>query len=80
MSITGIVRNVDPVGRIVIPVEIRKVLGISIGDPIEILVDEGKVILEKFEGKCFFCGQGKRVKTYKEKPICTTCRKKISSL
>ena len=48
MKSTGIVRKVDELGRVVIPIELRKTLGINEKDPIEIFVDDKKVILKKF--------------------------------
>ncbi|OHR69498.1 AbrB/MazE/SpoVT family DNA-binding domain-containing protein [Bacillus sp. UMB0893] len=48
MKSTGIVRNVDELGRIVVPIELRRTLEIGIKDAIEIFVDEDKIILKKY--------------------------------
>ncbi|WP_066196225.1 MULTISPECIES: AbrB/MazE/SpoVT family DNA-binding domain-containing protein [Gracilibacillus] len=48
MKSTGIVRKVDELGRIVIPKELRRTLEIDIKDPMEIFVDEEKIILQKY--------------------------------
>lgn len=48
MKSTGIVRKVDELGRVVIPIELRRTLGINEKDPIEIYVDEDKIILKKY--------------------------------
>lgn len=51
MKATGIVRKVDSLGRVVIPMELRKIYGIELQDPMEILVDDGNIILRKYEAK-----------------------------
>lgn len=56
MKATGIVRKVDELGRIVIPIELRRTMGIDIKDPLEIFVDGEKIILRKYEPTCIFPG------------------------
>ena len=70
---TGIVRNVDELGRIVIPKEMRTKMNISSSDPIEIYVEDDKIILKKFENACSFCGGGLDLTTFKGKKICASC-------
>lgn len=48
MKATGIVRNIDPLGRIVIPKEIRRTLGIREGDPMEIYIADGSVLFKRY--------------------------------
>ena len=55
MKATGIVRKVDSLGRIVLPIELRRTLGIGELDPLEIFVDGEKIILRKYEPACTFC-------------------------
>lgn len=73
MKSTGIVRNVDELGRIVIPKEMRTKMNISSSDPIEIYVEDDKIILKKFENACSFCGSGMDLSTFKGKKICAAC-------
>lgn len=80
MKATGIVRKVDDLGRVVIPVELRRTLNIDIKDPLEIYVDGDQVILKKYEPTCIFCGEGKDIKSFDGKNICPSCIKKISKL
>lgn len=80
MKSTGIVRKVDELGRIVIPIELRNKLNIAIKDPIEIFVDGSAIILKKYEPNCIFCGGTKDLSSYKDKLICSKCSKKISEL
>ena len=61
MKTTGIVRNIDELGRVVIPKEIRRNLGISNNDPIEFFVDSDRIILQKFQSCCHFCGGSDKV-------------------
>lgn len=49
MKATGIVRRIDDLGRVVVPKEIRKILKIREGDPVEIFTDnQGQIILKKY--------------------------------
>ncbi len=80
MKSTGIIRKVDELGRVVIPIELRNTLKIAEKDPIEIFVDGTSIILKKHEPNCIFCGGTKKLVTYKEKLICEKCAKKISGL
>ncbi len=80
MKATGIVRKVDDLGRVVIPVELRRTLNIDIKDPLEIYVDGDQIILKKYEPTCIFCGEGKDIKTFDGKNICPSCIKKISKI
>lgn len=73
MKSTGIVRKVDELGRIVLPAELRRTLGIAEKDPLEIFVDGPSVILQKFEERCVFCGNAEKVRSFKGKNICAQC-------
>lgn len=80
MKSTGIIRKVDELGRIVIPIELRNKLDIAIKDPIEIFVEGSSIVLKKYEQNCIFCGNTKELTSYKDKLICTKCLTKISEL
>jgi transcriptional pleiotropic regulator of transition state genes len=73
MKSTGIVRKVDELGRIVLPIELRRTLDIAERDELEIYLDDDKVILKKYEPSCIFCGDADDIVTYKEKKICRNC-------
>ena len=73
MKSTGIVREVDNLGRIVLPIEMRKTMNIAPKDPIEIYVEEGNIIFKKYESGCHFCGGMKGNTYYKEKLVCESC-------
>ena len=78
MKSTGIVRKVDELGRVVIPIELRNKFNISEKDPIEIYVDGSSIILRKFEQSCIFCNSAKKLIDYKGKLICTKCASQLS--
>ena len=73
MKSTGIVRKVDELGRIVLPIELRRSLDIAEKDSLEIYVDDNRIILKKYEPTCIFCGNSKDVITFKGKNICPAC-------
>lgn len=59
MKSTGIVRKVDELGRVVIPIELRRTLGISEKDSLEIYVDDNKIVLKKYKPNmtCLITGE-----------------------
>ncbi|HHW12288.1 MAG TPA: AbrB/MazE/SpoVT family DNA-binding domain-containing protein [Firmicutes bacterium] len=73
MKSTGIVRKVDELGRVVIPIELRRTLRIEEKDALEIYVDGERIILKKYEPACIFCGNADNVRNFKEKNICQDC-------
>ena len=73
MKSTGIVRKVDELGRIVLPIELRRTLGIEEKDRIEIFVDGESIILRKYQPACIFCDNAKDIINYKGKHICPDC-------
>jgi len=76
----GIVRKVDELGRVVIPVEVRRVLGISKFSGLEIYVDNEMIILKKYVPGCTFCGNIEVVKKVNGKNVCASCLKKLHKL
>ena len=78
MKSTGIVRRVDEVGRIVLPMEIRKSLNIDTRDPVEIFVDSNQIILRKYEPACIFCGNADDVRIFKGRIVCKICSNELS--
>jgi len=77
MKSTGIVRKVDELGRIVLPIELRRTLDIAEKDSLEIYVDEDTIILKKYQPACVFCDNAKDVINYKGKNICPECAKEL---
>ncbi|MFY9175256.1 MAG: AbrB/MazE/SpoVT family DNA-binding domain-containing protein [Peptococcia bacterium] len=79
MKSTGIVRKVDELGRVVIPIELRRTLGIDEKDALEIYVDQEKIILKKYEPACVFCGNANDVQHFRGKLVCNECAHAMAS-
>lgn len=77
MKSTGIVRMVDHLGRVVLPMEIRKTMGIHEKDPLEIFTDDDKIILMRYQPACTFCNNADDIVYFNGKRICSECLKKI---
>ncbi len=74
MHDTGIVRRVDDLGRIVIPMELRRTLGINVKDPVAIFVEGERIILTKHKDSCAICGATDVETTkIKNRPVCADC-------
>jgi transcriptional pleiotropic regulator of transition state genes len=80
MKATGVIRNIDGLGRIVIPMEIRNKLEISEKDPLEIHVEGSTIMVKKYEPDCIFCGSSKNVGTYKGKNVCEKCLNEMKNM
>ena len=70
---TGIVRKVDELGRIVLPIELRRTLDIAERDALEIFVSEDTIMLKKYQPACVFCDSSKGIISYKGKNVCANC-------
>ena len=77
MKSTGVVRKVDNLGRIVLPIEIRNTLDIHEKDPLEIFIDTDKIILKKYEPSCIFCADANDVVYFAGKRICRKCLEQL---
>ncbi len=80
MKATGIVRKVDELGRIVLPIELRRTLDIDIKDPIEIYTDGDYILLKKYEPSCVFCGNANDIHNLNGKNICINCIEELKKL
>ncbi|MGI5936398.1 MAG: AbrB/MazE/SpoVT family DNA-binding domain-containing protein [Oscillospiraceae bacterium] len=78
MKSTGIVRKVDELGRIVLPIELRRTLDIAEKDSLEIYVEEDSIILRKYQNSCIFCDNAKAVINFKGKNVCLDCIKNMT--
>lgn len=80
MKSTGIVRKVDELGRIVLPIELRRTLDIAERDELEIYLDDDKVVLRKYEPSCIFCGSSCGLVTYHGRNVCMECIENMSNI
>jgi transcriptional pleiotropic regulator of transition state genes len=79
MKAIGIVRKVDDLGRIVLPMELRRTFGIGKEDPLEIFVDSDAIVLKKYEPACIFCGSDEDVVQFHGRNICKKCIKEMKA-
>ena len=80
MKSTGIIRKVDELGRIVLPIELRRTLDIAERDNLEIYTDGQTIILKKYQPSCVFCNSDADILQFNGKNICTSCLKAMSQL
>lgn len=73
MKSTGIIRKVDELGRIVLPIELRRTLDIAERDELEIYMDNDRIVLQKFEPSCVFCASSDGLVSYRGKNVCREC-------
>ena len=78
MKSTGIVRKVDELGRIVLPIELRRTLDNAERDALEIYVDGPAIVLKKYQPACVFCDDAKDVINYRGKNVCRNCIKALT--
>jgi len=79
MKSTGIVRRVDELGRIVLPIEIRRVFDIKVRDSLEMYTEGDKLILKKYTPACIFCGEMEDTIAFEDKLVCQKCYEKMKA-
>ena len=79
MKTTGIVRKLDELGRIVVPIELRRTLGIGAKDSLEIMVEDDHIVLKKYSPACVFCGDARDVVSFKDKLVCRRCLRALKN-
>ena len=77
MKATGIVRKIDELGRLVLPIELRRTLGIDIRDSVEIYVDDEHIVLKKYTPACIFCGETTDIMEFEGRKVCKSCAMKL---
>lgn len=80
MKSTGIIRKVDDLGRIVLPIELRRTLDIAERDELEIYMEDDRIILRKYEPACIFCASDRKLINYSGKNVCQSCVRKMMEL
>ena len=79
MKSTGIVRKVDELGRIVLPIELRRNLDIAERDSLEIFVEDDTILLKKYQPSCIFCNGNKNIITFRGKNVCASCASSLGA-
>ncbi|MDR0885970.1 MAG: AbrB/MazE/SpoVT family DNA-binding domain-containing protein [Clostridiales Family XIII bacterium] len=80
MKAIGIVRKVDELGRIVLPMELRRTFNIEKEDPLEIFVDDDAIVLKKYQPACIFCGSADGIQQVHGKNVCAACIDEMKEL
>ena len=78
MKTVGSVRHIDPLGRIVIPKDMRNRLEIEEGDSLEMILDDNTIVIRKYNPACILCGNTKDIVTFRGKNFCPNCVKDMS--
>lgn len=77
MKSTGIVRRIDELGRVVLPIELRRTMNLDVRDPVEIFMDGDAIVLKKYEASCLFCGGDHQLISFRGKQICFDCLRQL---
>jgi AbrB family transcriptional regulator, transcriptional pleiotropic regulator of transition state genes len=75
----GVIRRIDEVGRVVIPAEYRKVLGINLGDHLDMTLDGSGIVLRRIEAACIFCAAIDELTRFSNRAVCATCRRRLQT-
>lgn len=78
MKSTGVVRKLDDLGRIVIPIELRRTMDIGLRDTLEIFVEDDRIVLKKYHPACIFCNDARDVQRFKDKLVCRRCLEEMT--
>ena len=77
MKATGIVRRIDELGRVVLPIELRRTMNLEVRDPVEIFMEGDSIVLRKYEASCLFCGGSHQLTTFRGKQLCSDCLRQL---
>lgn len=80
MKSIGVIRKLDELGRIVLPVEFRRTLNIKNSDSVEIFAQNNSIYITKLNPACVFCGKTTKLTEVGDKYVCRNCLKSLSSL
>ncbi len=79
MKPVGIVRQIDSLGRVLIPKSLRSTLDLKDGDSLELFIEDNNIILRKYQPACIICGSAKNIVTFKGHNFCPDCVREISA-
>ena len=80
MKSTGVVRQLDTLGRIVQPIELRRTMDIGVKDMVEIFVEDDKIVLKKYHPACIFCGAEQNIVFFNGKRLCMACLESLKQM
>ena len=70
-------RFLNVVGRIVLPIELRRTLNLEVRDPVEIFIEGDAIVLRKYNAACLFCGATRDLLSYRGKSVCRSCLRQL---
>ena len=79
MEIQGVPRKVDHLGRVVVPVEFRRALGLREGDEVAVALEGNRLVLAKVTPACTFCGAATELRPFKGRHVCQACAAELRS-
>jgi AbrB family transcriptional regulator, transcriptional pleiotropic regulator of transition state genes len=79
MKYSGIARKIDDLGRVVLPVEIRRALGLQAGDEVDFALDDSTVLMHKVEARCTFCGGADDLHAFRGRQVCSSCSSELGA-
>lgn len=79
MKNTGVIRRVDELGRVVLPAEIRRAMGIGERELLEIYVEEDRLVMKKHRPACVFCGGDRELAVFRDRSVCSACREQLKA-
>lgn len=74
------VRHIDDVGRLILPMDLRRKLHIEKGGDFEVFMDDEMIVMRKYQPSCIFCESMEQIEQYKGRNICAACRARIGAL
>lgn len=79
MKSSGITRRIDELGRVVIPVEMRRALDIGDREALEISVESDGIMLRRAHVGCVFCNSNKDMSLFHGKSVCSKCMQELQN-
>ena len=73
----GMIRRVDELGRVVLPIELRRELDIAERDLVEVRLEGEEILIRKSTAKCVFCGRESELLTFRGRYVCRPCRMQL---
>ena len=70
-------RKIDELGRVVLPIELRRTMNLEVRDPVEIFMDGDSIVLRKYEAACIFCGSSHQLTLFRGKQVCGECLRQL---
>ena len=80
MKSDKVIRQIDELGRVVIPKDMRRILGIDCGDKIVFEADDKKITISRLEDACVFCNSRHELQNFNDKYVCKECLRLLKTI